>query len=496
MSRLRLFGLVLAYLAGGWTLVNAGYVYLLGHVDRSYRLESAAWILVFVLLCLVQRHVPRLVGWPLSDTVLIGAISVIVIVWAAVMLPLARQPFLSDDYVFLEWAHRSGDVLHGATYFRPLFSLVFLGLYRLSTSPLPFHLLGFGLHLASALIVYRLATRFFGDRNAALLVFTLVLLNPIQLEAVAWISGLQELLWSALALAALWLYTRSPITGSPMRMAAAAGLGLLAMLAKETGICVVLLFGIADVLIGRWRRPPIVAFYAVLSAAILGYLALRSHFREFDEHYWFWPSRYFVKQFLARPYEVFSQPWNPTAVEVPGIVRWLVAGALTALLVTAVAVRRTGWRVLVGPAIIVASTLPLYAYFFVETDLISSRYIYFAAIGWAFLVAELMGRLTERTSLYLATIAGIAVLSAISLQVNTRPWKASGELVAAMASEVEHGGDVNDALHTWQRTHPGDLRMKNGLPYQYDGVGIFINGYKEFREFTLGWKTDESAPLR
>ena len=467
MSHLRSLGLVLPWLAGAWVFFNAAYVYLAGHLDRSYRLESAAWVLVFVLLWFVRRRVTGVTRSPMTDRALVVGLGAVVVSWLVVMAPLVSQPFLSDDYVFLEWAHRSGDVFHEPAYFRPLYATLFLVVSRLSASPVLFHLVSLVLHLTSALLVYGLSKQFFGERAPALLVFAVVLLNPIQLEAVAWISGLQELLWSTIVLTAVWVYTRPRAALSPVRIAGTLLLALLGMLAKETGVCVVLLFALADVLLDRWRRPATWGLYGLFGVVLAGYLALRGHYKEFEPNYWFWPSRYFVKQFLGRPYEVFAQPWNTAAVDVPGVVRWLVAASLTLTLLATVAWRRVGWRIFVGPAIIVASTLPLYAYFFVMTDLISSRYVYFAAIGWAFLLAELGSRLATRTSVYLAATAVVAAMSATSLQVNTRPWRASGELVTAMAARVKAGGGVNEALAGWRLTHSGNLQMKDGVPYQY-----------------------------
>jgi hypothetical protein len=476
---------VLAWIGLLWTLGNCAYVYLFGHPDHAYRIESSLWILAAVLLpvLLSTSGVRRAPVLTLRDTQV--TLTSVVVVWAALYVPLIRLPFLSDDYVFLQWSQSSGRVLHASEFFRPAFATTFLVLSRLSRSPTLFHGVSLALHLGNALLAYVLATRILSGRGPAALVFTLFLLNPAQLEAVLWVSGLQELLWTFFLLAGLWLYTRPPLELSSVRVAGVAGCTILALLSKETAICCVLLFPFADFLLGRWARPSTLRAYAAFAVIVAGYLVLHATFAHGDPRYWAGPSRYFVKEFLSRPYAVFGHPWNASAVAVPAIQRFTLAVTLVTLLFAAVMRKRVGRRLLIGPMVILFSTAPLYGYFYVGPDLIASRYVYFAAIGWGLLVAELIAGVTERRSTYLLAVVLTAACCAVSLGFNMRPWRAAGTLVDAMRAAIVHGDDLDRSILEWRQTHPGTLEMRGGVPYEYDGVGVFINGYAEFRQQML-----------
>src|SRR5205823_551955 len=99
---------------------------------------------------------------------------------------------------------------------------------------------------------------------------------------------------------------------------------------------------------------------------------------------------YFIKQLVAMPYEVFIHPWNRVAVQVGAAL--LCLSALAAVAGTGAAVfRGASGRTLFGPVVMLSSILPVYTFFYVGPDLAGSRYLYFAAAGWACLVADVEG---------------------------------------------------------------------------------------------------------
>ena len=65
----------------------------------------------------------------------------------------------------------------------------------------------------------------------------------------------------------------------------------------------------------------------------------------------------------------------------------------------------------------------------------------------------------------LALAAGLA----LALNANLTPWRLAADLVVAM----QNGRPLNP---------PAGLEMRDGVPYRYQGVAIFINGYPEFRD--------------
>src|ERR1019366_2469220 len=124
--------------------------------------------------------------------------------WLVTLVPRLTLPFLSDDYVFLASYKQWSDVLNVGHFFRPAFGAVFLLLARTGNgSPVVFHVVALLIHAASAWCVYVLSRRLFQRADAATFCFAIFLLNPLQLEAVLWVSGLQELLWTLFVLAGL-----------------------------------------------------------------------------------------------------------------------------------------------------------------------------------------------------------------------------------------------------------------------------------------------------
>src|SRR5262249_45188516 len=158
------------------------------------------------------------------------------------------------------------------------FAAVFWMLSRLGHgSPVPFHMASLSLHVSSACLVYSLAGRLFGNTTSATLCFIAVLLNPLQLEASLWSSGLQELLWTFFTLAALRCYTGAQRL-SASRLLATTGLLTLALLSKETAVSFVLLVPVSDWMFHRFKRGPLLLVgYATFVPLLVAYLWLRQY---------------------------------------------------------------------------------------------------------------------------------------------------------------------------------------------------------------------------
>jgi hypothetical protein len=68
----------------------------------------------------------------------------------------------------------------------------------------------------------------------------------------------------------------------------------------------------------------------------------------------------------------------------------------------------------------------------------------------------------------------------MSLQMNLRPWRTSADLVNAMKVGLSAGKPAHAVLEEWERASGVQLNLDDGIPREYQGVGIFINGYREF----------------
>jgi hypothetical protein len=472
-------------IAFAWTLANCVYVYLVWGGARSYRIETAVWLLALLSLPAVVSG-QRIDEWPslsLTQQRAIGGGAIIV--WLLTFLPLLDYPFLSDDYVFIELYRQIADITLAPQFFRPLFALVFLALHRLGDgSPVPFHIASLLLHASSAALAFSCARRFFDAAAPAIVCFVAFLLNPLQLEATLWPSGLQELLWTTCILAALRCYIDARTLSVP-RLAVTLGFVCGGLLSKETALSFVLLLPAADLALYRLQRGSLLpAAYGMFAATCAGYFWLRRQFATIEADFLFVPSRFFLKQFLATPYKFFVQPWNSVAISVPVVIPCLVSLLVLTLLFVRIVVQGASPRVLVGPVLMLIVTLPVYSYFYVGADLIAARYLYFASIGWALLLAQLLGTIKSRT-LFAAAAAGVALWSAVWLNLNLRPWRVAGDVVTSMRAGLQRGEPVERTIADWEAAHATKLQLKNHVPYQHQGVGIFINGYDQFTQITL-----------
>jgi hypothetical protein len=448
--------------------------------SRTYRIESSLLVLTLLMLPLTLRQYRDASMVELSRRTQGSLLALGVALWALLFLPRLDFPFLSDDYVFLHLYQRWQDLPRPPQFFRPVFAAAFWTLSRLGHgSPVPFHLASLSLHCSSACLVYSLARRFFGNATSATLCFIAVLLNPLQLEASLWSSGLQELLWTFFTLAALRCYIGAERL-SAGRLLATTGLLTLALLSKETAVSFVLLVPVADWMFHRFKRGPLLPVaYATFAALLVAYLWLRQHITPMEEGLLVPPTRLFLKQFISTPYRYFAQPWNASVVQPPAVIPCVLALLLIGLLFVRVVVYGASTRPLAGPVIVLLSTLPLYRYFYVGPDLVAARYIYFAAFGWALFCADLLTIIRQRW-LLTGTIAMLALAWALSLQLNLEPWLVSAEVIGAMRDGLRRAEPAEVTITRWQKERSEQLDLKNGIPYTYRGVGIFINGYPQF----------------
>jgi hypothetical protein len=478
--RLNRIGGVCLGVAYTWLLGNAAYVYLGIGGRRAYRVESALLVFIAIVALLALWRPKKPSEWPPSSSLGPAFIWISLLAALFVYLPLLSFPFLSDDYVFL-WRHVSGaGVGERWQFFRPVFAAIVGPLWVLGGgAPWPFHVAAVGFHLANASLVFLLAKRVSRSPSLAAIASMMFALNPLQLEAVLWMSGLQELLWTGFLLAALLVYTgREQLRAVDLVLSAA--LVVLALGAKETAICYLLVLPAADGLLfgwtrGRWQLPA----YACLSLVAAGYLVLRYAYADVDAGFLSPPSRYFLKQLMTLPYQRYMLPLNRAAVHIPVWVGFLsVSVGATGLLIATM--RGTlGKYILVGPVLILMSTIPVYAYFYVAPDLQGSRYLYFPTVGWGILVGHLLISVfrSRRTLVLAATV--LLVTNVILLRVNLRPWHAGAQIVRELYHEPAEGaGPVT--RERWRERYGDGLVMEDGVPREYRGVVLFRNGYDEF----------------
>jgi len=103
-------------------------------------------------------------------------------------------------------------------YYRPLFLLwVRINEAVFGIQAWGWHLTTILAHVLSTLLVYFLVWRLGVERNVALLAALLFGLHPAHIEAVAWISGVNEPLMGILFMGSLFAYVQSQTAGAPGR---------------------------------------------------------------------------------------------------------------------------------------------------------------------------------------------------------------------------------------------------------------------------------------
>ena len=472
----------LLWAAFAWTIVNCVYVYLVLDEPRMYRLESALIILCVLLLPRLLATAQGATRTELSTRSLRAFAVGMLVLWLASAVSFLTYPFLSDDYVFFARYHSVREVPYAPMHFRPLFALVFW-FSRLAGggSTLPFHLAGMCLHVGCAALVSVLARRLFESPTVAVLCFGVALLSPLQLEATLWISGLQELLCAFFLLAAATVYLRTDSV-SLHTCLAALPLLICALLSKETAVAYVPMFPVLDMALGRIKRfRSAAAVYTVLLSLLGVYLAVRSRFALSDPRFLIPPTRYFLKQFLTLPYRFFVQPWSAGNVDVLPVVACTVSLIAISAVFVASERRRVSRRLLIGPLIVVCTSIPLYRYFFVNPDLMAARYLYLPMIGWALLVADVVTSLVRNRAVLAGVIGVMMIGYAALLQLNLRPWRTAAEVISVMRTAVLSDRDPREALWAWQSENRVLLRLRqDGVPIEYRGVSILSNGYEEF----------------
>jgi hypothetical protein len=494
-ERTRLF---VGGLLAAWALWNAANVYLMFAGERQHRLETAMLLLVaFAMLAELAARALRAPTRTYTDPGLdangrkaLAALAVAL--WLANWVATIGVPFLSDDYVLLA-RYRDSPAQTPQQFFRPVFGAVFWAVSWVGgESTLPFRLLGGALHVASAMLASGLVRRVAGSPTAATIAFVVFLLNPLQAETVVWIAGLQEALWTFLALSALAVHGHDEWPFR-LRLVAVAILSGLAFGTKETAACLVILLPGLDLA----RRRPILGrnliTYAVVGVELAAYLALRSRYVSLEPGLLVAPTRYVAKQFVTLPYQLYMQPWSTAAVAMPGWVSFTTAALGLSSLAWTLLVRRRWKEPAAGAFVILASTLPLASYFFVRDDLAGARYLYFGAFGWALLVSSALAAAMCSARALGVAAATIAVGFGALLHVNLRPWQQAADVVRHMESAAGRG--ENPVLAAERRATDLGVRLvtRDGVPRELGGVGLFVNGYAEFLARVKGitaWPTD------
>lgn len=457
-----------------------------GHV-RRHHLESAwFWIAAVGILhagCFARDQVASAED-PLRRRILMFVAIGAVAATLSLYWPALSVGYLSDDFVLLaratshEWiASRSPEFV------RPIPSLAWtLITSALGTGPFWFHALNLTLHATNSVLVFALARRVGLSPCAAISAAAIFLTHPMSVEAVAWASGVQDLLMTAMCLLFV-LATLSRLT-IPSGSVAIACL-LCGLLSKETAIVAPVLALLALVASGRPRNLRDLRTVGVGVALCAAYAVWRFAYFDIPETFVSMPSGYTAKELLSRPFAGLAVPWSARVLEPhPAL------GAASVSFFSCLLVLFGGtWRdtpphmrsVLTWAAWVVASVVPVYTYFYISPDLQGSRYVYLGSCGWAIFVVLLIhsfaaGRGQLRSTIGAVLTVAVLVAGCVGIRTALRPWfQAAALRDSVVDAAVRTAFDHSCAMYAFE-----------DLPDSVEGAYVFRNGFPEALQMHTG----------
>lgn len=366
-------------------------------------------------------------------------------------------------------------------FYRPLAAYFYDRLFALCwPATWPSNLLALGVHVAGAAAVVRLA-RLCGLRTGpAWLAGAIFVSAPLHAEPVLWTAALHGMIENVLGLWAVVLLVEGRRGAwRPGRIAGGVACYLLAVAMKESGMVVVGIVGLHDLLWrkalhDRARRPgALAAVYVPLVAGAAGVLLMRRAAyggftlfasNTFDFGYLsIAVARTLIACFSPLPWRVVEQAVTPavrTAVALPLFLALPGAAAVVLLLRRARAALWL-WGALWG------TVVPLAAVAVVPAE----RHLYLSSAFAAVLVALALGQLAEagpRTRRIAVTVGAVwLAVQLVSARQRLAAWHAADTHVRAVLDQT--------AL-LLPRVEPNALLVYLGVPDEVDGALVFRFG--------------------
>ncbi len=449
-----------------------GYVFGIGHV-RRHHVETASYVFVIAAaLTAFSQTPPRRVQpsgtvRPRAAALLAGLVAASCVLYGNTL----RLGLFSDDFVLAERALHGRWLSHGQ-FVRPLPSVLWGAILSVTRNPAALHLLSIVLHGANAALVSILASRIGLSRAAAVAAGLLFLAFPSNVEAVVWPAALPDLLVATCALAFLHL-ARGRI--SRERALAALAVLVCGLLCKESAIAIPLVAIVFWGVLPEGRRT---AGWPVLASAIvicIAYAIVRITIVHLPESYAQVPSRYLLKELIARPFGTLVLPWTTVVLD-----RWPLFGYLPAFAVVAVGATYAGRPgKAVSPSLVagyllaaLVAVLPVYSMLFISADLENARYLYLSTAFWATAVCGMASRPDDKARIGSARTVIFVVLiasAAVGVQWHLGAWREAAALRERVLAAAEGA----------MGTAPCSTVSLAAAPDSVRGAYVFRNGLAE-----------------
>ena len=412
--------------------------------------------------------------------------------------------FLSDDFAQIGKV-LAGDLsvvwgkAHGG-FFRPLFIFSYLIDTRIwGARPFGFHLTNIMLHSLNAFLTFKLTRRMTEDltlttdtkKAISIGAGALFLLHPSHTEAVSWISGRADLIAAFFCLASLLYYLAYTGSKRVSRMTLSLSCFALALLAKESAICLPFLVAVIALFAGHvrhdkqtWRR--FLICMALYVSILLAFVAVRSVFigalvggYGTSQHLNFSPAwlRDRLLEALVRsvlptlPLQFARFLFKPLQSKAFILFALACSGFVAALIVVrrrwyGPAARNEQNRVLlVLVALFLLSLLPAINLRLSLYQTLGERFLYLPSVFSCSLIAYLLAILL-RQRLWLMAIIFILGFYSVRLYQTNQTWREAAELSRSITDEIADSA-TRDRL------------VILNLPDNLRGVPVFHNGLPE-----------------
>ena len=346
-------------------------------------------------------------------------------------------------------------------YFRPLQFIVYGLVYRaFGPTALPLHLLMVLLHAVNSALVYRLVRRLLDDAStasaaASWVAAALFAVHPIHTEAVNWIAALPDVMVTTFVLTGFSAFVAQKALPTPRQAALHISLYLAALLTKETGVTMLLLYAGYHWIRGSRRNW---ALYSGMALALGLYLAMRIHSLGSLGH----PQQFYrlsapefllsaavlaAHYFVALVWPVglnFYHVFHPAGGSLETAVALLV---LVAIVWIAWRLRRREPLAIFALFWIAAAIAPALNITGVGQNVFAERYLYLPSVGFALLTALLWNRCSLSRTIW-GWAAAIAILLTFSAQSFARnfEWKDDLTLLRTTLPQSPDSGYLHNLM--------------------------------------------------
>ena len=410
--------------------------------------------------------------------------------------------FLSDDFVQI------GKVLHGdfsvtwgqahGGFFRPLFILSYIVDSRVwHARPFGYHLTNITLHALNSFLVFQVARRLLQKlalpartANAvAIAAAALFLLHPSHSEAVTWISGRADLLATCFCLASLWCYCSYLAQRRAVNMILALGFGALALLAKESVICLPFLILAVGLYHSRTREA--LVGLGGFSALLIVFLLTRAFFvGSFIGGYgagqhlnfsWGWIRDRLLEAAVRSVLPAFPEAWSIflfKPLRSPLFIGIALAAAGLAVILIVIRRKRYGTAerktqnrfLLLLVSLFLVSLLPAINLKLNLYNSLGERFLYLPTVFSCLLVSYLSIIFIRRPKIWVAILVCVLAFYTWRLYQANLVWREAAQITALINQQLAGSGS------------PTRLAILNA-PDNLRGVPVFHNGLPEMLQF-------------